>query len=276
MQTSFSGAVTVVTGGASGIGRELCEQLARKGAIVVVADINGAQAQVVSDGINATGGRAEVVQVDVAQVAEVERLVNETAQRHGRIDYMFNNAGIGVAAEFSDLSLEHWRHLIDVNSMGVLYGTRAAYAIMREQGSGHIVNMASLAGLVPKPDSTPYTATKHAVVGFTRALRMEAAQYGVRASVLCPGFVRTPFYDAAITVNVDPTRAFGQKPLGQVGVHAAVTMFLKGVQKNRGLIVYPRRAKLLWYLDWFFPRLTDRIGMRMAREFRALHADRDS
>jgi len=276
MQTSFSGAVTVVTGGASGIGRELCEQLAHKGAIVVVADINGAQAQVVSDGINATGGRAEVVQVDVAQVAEVERLVNETAQRHGRIDYMFNNAGIGVAAELSDLSLEHWRHLIDVNFMGVLYGTRAAYAIMRKQGSGHIVNMASLAGLVPKPNSTPYTATKHAVVGFTRAFRMEAAQYGVRATVLCPGFVRTPFYDHAITVNVDPKRAFGQKPLGQVGVHATVTMFLKGVQKNRGLIVYPRRAKWMLYLYWFFPRLTDRIGTRMAREFRALHPDRDS
>src|ERR1700693_5234198 len=130
MTRSFHNSVAIVTGGASGIGRALCEELARRGAIAVVADIDYAGAQAVASAINAIGGRASAALLDVTRAADVARLVDDTARAPGRLDYMFNNAGIGVAGEVRDLSLDDWLKCIDINLWGVIYGTTAAYAAM--------------------------------------------------------------------------------------------------------------------------------------------------
>jgi NAD(P)-dependent dehydrogenase (short-subunit alcohol dehydrogenase family) len=188
--TRFSGATAIVTGGASGIGRALSEALARRGAPVVVADRNADGAAEVARAIVAAGGSARSEALDVTDAAAVERLVDETAREHGRVDLMFNNAGIAIIGEETDVSLDDWRKVVDVNLWGVVHGIRAAYPRMVRQGSGHIVNTASLAGLSPAPFEISYTATKYAVVGLSRALRAEAAAHGVKVSVVCPGFIQ--------------------------------------------------------------------------------------
>ena len=199
--------VAIVTGGGSGIGEALSQELARRGASVIVADINSADASRVAAQIGRTGGRAEARQVDVSSEDAVRRVVEETAVSHGRLDYLFNNAGIGIGGDARDLTAEHWHQVLGVDLFGVIYGTLAAYPIMTRQGFGHIVNTSSAAGLLPGPFNAPYNTSKHAVVGLSLSLRIEAADLGVNVSVVCPGFVRTNIYQTAVTVNIPAEKA---------------------------------------------------------------------
>src|SRR5262245_42224664 len=184
---SFHEAVAIVTGGASGIGAALGRELARRGSHVILADRQLEVASGVAASINAAGGKAEAVELDVRDAIAFDAIVALTIERHGRIDYLFNNAGIGVGGEIREYRLDDWRDVVDVNLMGVVHGVQAAYGRMIAQGFGHIINTASVAGLLPSPFMGSYTTTKHAVVGMSRALRLEAARYGVRVSTLCPG-----------------------------------------------------------------------------------------
>ena len=227
---AFNAQVAIVTGGASGIGRALCEELARRGAIVVVADINYAGAQSVAAAI---GGKARAAALDVTNAQDVERLVEDTIRAEGRLDYMFNNAGIGVGGEVRDLSLDDWRTAIDINLWGVIYGTTAAYAAMMRQGSGHIVNTASAAGLVGEPGLIPYSVTKSAVVALSTALRAEAHTFGVRVSVVCPGFVDTAIFENAIGVKIDKDEFLAKLPVRLVSAPDAAHAILRGVRAQR-------------------------------------------
>jgi NAD(P)-dependent dehydrogenase (short-subunit alcohol dehydrogenase family) len=148
-------------------------------------------AEEVASKICASGGNARAFNVDVTNFAAVEHLVQETVARAGRLDYIFNNAGIGIGGNASHFGIEDWNQMMDVNLRGVIHGVEAAYKIMVAQGFGHIVNTASLAGLTPSPGGVAYATAKHAVVGLSNSLRAESARMGVRVSVLCPGFVRT-------------------------------------------------------------------------------------
>ena len=187
MADSLEGKVAIVTGAGSGIGEAVSLELARRGARVVVADINGDGAKRVATAIAESGGQATASHVDVTQEQDVMRLVEETASAYGRLDYQFNNAGIAIGGDARDLTLDHWRRVLDVDLNGVLYGTLAAYPIMVRQGFGHIVNTSSAAGLLPTPLSAPYCTAKYAVVGLSLSLRAEGADLGVKVSVVCPG-----------------------------------------------------------------------------------------
>ena len=147
--------IAIVTGAASGIGRALVEEMGRRGAVVIGADLNGEQAKLVAGGIEKAGGRASAAVLDVSDAEAVKRLVEDTVRQHGRLDYLFNNAGIGIASRVQDMDLEDWNRILDVNLRGVIHGVYAAYPVMLRQGSGHIVNTASLAGLTPFPAGRP-------------------------------------------------------------------------------------------------------------------------
>jgi NAD(P)-dependent dehydrogenase (short-subunit alcohol dehydrogenase family) len=255
--------ITIVTGGASGIGRALCEALARRGDTVVVADIDLPGAEKVANAIGAAAAR-----VDVRHAAEVQALVDDTVRRHGRLDLIFNNAGIGAGGEVRDLTLEHWRTTIEINLMGVVHGMAAAYPVMVRQGAGHIVNIASLAGLIASPGLAPYATTKGAVVSLTAALRAEGEALGVRASVVCPGFVDTAIFDNAIGVKLDKQDLLDRLGLPIMPAADAARAILDGIARNRGVIVFPGCARLLWRLTRFTPWLMAPLHRHMLRRLR--------
>ena len=160
--------VAIITGGASGIGKAVCAALGREGATVAVADVDGPGAAATAESIRAAGGKAESHVLDVTRTADLERLIDDVAAVHGRLDYMFNNAGIAVGGELRDLTPADGKRVVDLNLMAVIHGSMAAYRAMIRQGHGNIVNTASAAGLPPSPILAAYSATKFGVVGFSR------------------------------------------------------------------------------------------------------------
>ncbi len=264
---AFDDAVAIVTGGASGIGRALAEALARLGATVVLGDRQAELAEEVAAGIRSHGGEARAEALDVADFPAVERLVRGTAEGHGRLDYIFNNAGIAIAGGVELYSLEDWYQVLDVNLRGVVHGVHAAYPVMCEQGFGHIVNTASLAGLTPTPMTVSYTATKHAVVGLSTALRIEAAAMGVHVSALCPGVIRTPILDGGkygkILLDIPPDflQRFIER-LQPIDAGRFAELALRRVAANQAIIIVPGRWKLIWWLH----RLSPSLGRYLSRK----------
>jgi NADP-dependent 3-hydroxy acid dehydrogenase YdfG len=265
----------IITGGASGIGRPLAEHLANAGIEIVVADRQMAAAEAVAAGIRARGGTAVAAEIDVRDAERFRALVQETVERAGRLDFLFNNAGIAVGGEAREFEPADWDDVIDVNLRGVAHGICASYPVMIRQGFGHIINTASMAGLTPVPLHISYTATKHAVVGLSMALRIEARRHGVRVSVLCPGAIRTPILTSGtfgrlkpgldqtvVTALAEELRPMDPARLARRVWHA--------VQRNRAIIVEPRRWRAVWYLDrlspWLFQQLAGLLIRRVERE----------
>src|SRR5262249_23872580 len=153
------------------------------GAFVIVADINLSKAEQVVVGIRQDGANAGAVSLDVADEAAVNKVVNDIVAAHAHLDFMFNNAAVATVGELRDGNTADFQRVVRVNLLGVVYGTVAAYRVMLRQGFGHIVNLASMAGLMATPLLTAYSATKWAIVGFSTALRAEAEGLGVKVSV---------------------------------------------------------------------------------------------
>ncbi|HOT46067.1 MAG TPA: SDR family oxidoreductase [Spirochaetota bacterium] len=270
MKNPYKGKTAIVTGGASGMGRSLCRGLAARGARVVVADINGEEARRAVDEINAMGCSARAITLDVGDESAVFRAVEEAAAELGSLDYYVNNAGIGISADARDLTIGQWRKIFDVNLFGVLYGTMAAYAVMARQGSGHIVNVASMAGFAPFSINAPYTAAKYGVVGLSQALRHEMEGLGVRMTLVCPGIVRTSFYDAIEIVGTDRETYMEFMPRRLITPDRAAEIILDGVAREKTMIIFPFHAKVLWWISRFAPSVMTFINRKMVREYRSL------
>ena len=263
----FDNATAIVTGGASGIGRALAEELVKRGCEVVLADLQIELAEEVASEIRVAGGKAEALELDVSNFSAVECLLQETVERTGRLDYMFNNAGIGIGGDVSLHSIEDWDRIIDVNLGGVINGVQAAYRIMLHQGFGHIVNTASMAGLMPSPGTVSYATTKYAVVGLSKSLRPEAALAGIRISVLCPGVIRTPILEGGkygkALVNISPERLRDMwERLKPMPSNIFASKALNAVAKNKTIIIIPSWWKLFWWIN----RLSPSLGISLAQK----------
>lgn len=265
MTIDYDGAVAWVTGAGSGIGRSLCGALAERGATVVATDID-------SDGAETTAGANpdSVVarQVDVTDAEAVAASIRSTVHDFGRIDLVFNNAGIiGPPGELRLVQPHHWDVVLDVNLRGVINGVSAAYPIMIEQGGGQIVNTASASGLAPTPGAVAYSTTKHAVVGLSRSLRIEAAVHGVGVTVLCPGALETPILDVELPADladhddfwIADTRKLVRRSTGIKDPGDFARFALDKVADNHAIVVYGRRTRALTTVSRLAPGLMDRL-----------------
>jgi len=275
MTNHFRDKVAIVTGGASGIGRALCEELGHRGsAMVVVADINAEDAQQVTSSITSAGGQACAACLDVSREEDVQDLVDSIGARYGQLDFMFNNAGVAMCGEVRDMSLEQWQRIVAVNLWGVIYGTTAAYRLMLHQGQGHIINTASLGGLIPEPMATAYVTTKHAVVGLSTSLRAEAAGLGVKVSVVCPGMVRTQALDNATYIGVGREAAIAEMTaMGMADLTKSTRSILRGVERNQAIITDTRLTRLLWRLYRVNPSILSPFLKRGVSDIRALRLE---
>jgi NAD(P)-dependent dehydrogenase (short-subunit alcohol dehydrogenase family) len=259
MRSSVSGKVAFVTGGASGIGAALATKLVDGGAEVWIADRQVDSAQDLAQRLNSGGAKAHAIELDVRSYPSFERAVAEAVGQSGRIDYLFNNAGILVNGEVDSYTLDDWNDVFDVNLRGVVHGIQAVYPIMIGQHSGHIVNTASIAGLVATmPGPASYTATKHAIVGISKSLRIEAERHGVQVSVLCPGMVSTPMLIAETSRGMAPER-FAERAL-------------RAVLRGDAIIVLPTWWKAFWYLERFSPALSMRVAKAMLKRAREMQS----
>ena len=199
VSSTFSGKTAIITGGTSGIGLALVHALAARGAHVVAASSDAEKVKRTRAALEASGGEAH--QLDVRDRAAFRELVRDVGSARGRVDYLFNNAGIAVLGEARDHTDQDWDDLLDVNLRGVVNGVCAVYPRMIEQGAGHIVNMASLGGIVATPFNSGYTATKFAVRAVSEGLRQEAGDK-LRVTVISPGIVQTNFADGVTSAEV--------------------------------------------------------------------------
>lgn len=268
----FKGKVAIVTGGASGIGRSVGRELVRRGATVVLADLNKELLDETAGSLSDAGSRVEAAALDVTDVDAVKELVDRTVSQHGRLDYMFNNAGIAVVGYTKDFSYDDWRSVLDVNLYGVVNGVFAAYPVMVKQGFGHIVNTASLAGLVPAAGEISYTASKYGVVGLSHALRLEAAEHGVKVSVVCPGFIETPIFYNAKLLGLDRTKMIESIPK-PTSPDECASVILRGVERNKATITVTRLAKILWILQRISPAFIFWIGKGYTKKMGELGAE---
>ncbi|UCD85967.1 MAG: SDR family NAD(P)-dependent oxidoreductase [Deltaproteobacteria bacterium] len=261
--------VAIITGAGSGIGWALAEELARRGAHVVISDVNTERIEKVGESIKKAGNKVTVLTVNVSDFEAVKKMVEVTMAEHGRLDYIFNNAGIAVGGEARDFSIDDWRSVIEINLYGIVNGVAAAYPIMLRQGSGHIINIGSIEGLIPIPGAISYVASKYGIVGLSNALRVEAADLGVNVSVVCPGYIETPIFYESKVVNVDRekvleliTRRQGLSP------EECASEILRGVERNKATIIVTKFAKFLYLLQRTSPGLVLWLGKLYGRRLR--------
>jgi len=191
MNENISGKVVVITGASSGLGEATARLLANQGATVALAARRAERIDTLAAEINAAGGKALAVATDVTDREQVKALVDASAERFGRVDVMLNNAGLMPLAPLEELKTNEWDQMIDVNLKGVLNGIAAALPYMKEQKSGHFINVSSVYGHKLGPDATVYCATKFAVRALSEGLRQEVKPYNIRTTVISPGAVAT-------------------------------------------------------------------------------------
>lgn len=265
----LTGRVVVVTGAGSGIGRELAVHAARRGATLSLCDRDEAGLEQTLDLVRASGANAEGQVVDVSDAEQMAVFGKTTIEQFGAPDLLINNAGIAVIGGILDTTLADWGRLLGVNVMGVVHGINAFVPAMAERGGGHVVNVASAAGLLANPQLGGYSATKHAVVGLSEALRIELAPHRVGVTAVCPGII-----DTAITRNsayrggdaaarkAKTAKTYARR--GYTPARAAANI-LKAVDRNRAVAPIAPEAHVMYVLSRIAPPLARRLSALMAK-----------
>lgn len=236
MDEYYNGKIAIVTGANSGIGYAVSEELLKRGATVYLAGRNPEKIARAAEQLTAYGDRVRTLVMDVTKEEQVQRGIEETAAEAGRLDFLFNNAGVGGTIPFEIVTLEDWKTIIDTNLWSVIYGVHFAVPIMLRQGSGHIVNTSSIAGIVPPPFQALYSLTKYGVTGMTECLKYEFAEKGLHFSTICPANIATPIFNKSIDGKA---RGDLKIPDDAYPVEKAASLILDRVAEQKGIIVVP-------------------------------------
>jgi short-subunit dehydrogenase len=249
--------IAIITGASSGIGEATARRLARDGMNVTLAARRQHELERVAGEIQASGGRALVVPTDVRDRAAIHRMVQATLDKWGRIDVLLNNAGIGYSKRVVNLDPDQVRAQVDVNLVAVIECAQAVLPAMLKQKSGHIINVASIAGLIGLPGSSTYSATKSAVISFSDALRREVRTSGIHVTALCPGFVATSF--SPRLKKIAEGRPDAQRLPGVMKAEYVADRIADIIQRPRRRVIIPPGWGLLAAIGQAFPWLTDLV-----------------
>jgi NAD(P)-dependent dehydrogenase (short-subunit alcohol dehydrogenase family) len=200
----FEGRVALVTGGAAGIGRAICLQLAREGAVAAVADRADEGGSETLALIEKSGGTGLSLRMDVSREPQIADAVAQVLRRFGRIDALFNNAGVELSRALHDTTTEEWDRVLDVNLKGMFLVSRQVLPVMMRQGRGAVVNTSSISGLLGWPGSAAYCASKGGVIALTRQMAVDYAPHGIRVNCICPGSTLTPMIERLFGIEKDP------------------------------------------------------------------------
>jgi NAD(P)-dependent dehydrogenase (short-subunit alcohol dehydrogenase family) len=228
--------ICIVTGGNSGIGYALCEELLKRGATVYMAGRNPEKVASAAEQLSEYGDRIHTTIVDVTVQEQVEKAIEDAAVEAGRLDFLFNNAGVGGTLPFEKATLEDWKNIIDTNLWSVIYGVNTAVPIMLKQGFGHIINTSSVAGIIPFPFQALYSLTKFGVTGFTECLKYEYAEKGLYFSTVCPADIATPIFKKSIDGEIHDEVKI---PEGTYPADKAAIDILDKVAEHKGIIIVP-------------------------------------
>jgi len=272
----FAGRRALVTGAASGLGRALALALAERGADVALVDLDEEGIGATASMVEAKGRRCLSHRADVSDWEDMRAMADGVISEWGGVDLLVNNAGVGVGGELKDVPVEDFRWIVGINLMGEIHGVKLFLPGMLERGYGHILNVASLSGLVVLPLHLPYTTTKFALLGFSEALWIELRHRGIGVTVLCPGAIRTNIMRGTRTHAGDGSAMRSarrwQEVLERKGKEPeeVAEIALRAVEKGRFLALTGPEAYLLYYMKRLAPGLLRRgvagITARLARE----------
>ncbi len=243
----------VVTGAASGFGRDIAIALGRKGSRVLVADLDMKEAAITSTMVEQAGGAGEVYRCDVTRVEEVQAMADHVFAAWGGLDLLVNNAGVAAAGVVGNMPIEDWHWLMNINLWGMVYGCHAFIPRMKQSQRGHIINVASLAGIVSLPEMACYNVSKAAVISLSETLRGELAPFGIGVSVVCPSFFNTNLLrDMRYCDEFQCTFAHAAFDNARMTSEDVAGLVLKAWEKNRLYVLPQASAKM----QWFFKRLS--------------------
>ncbi|MFO1376984.1 MAG: SDR family NAD(P)-dependent oxidoreductase [Steroidobacteraceae bacterium] len=264
---SLSSRVALVTGGTSGIGAAVCHELAAHGARVMLAGLDDAAGETMVKALCAAHGDAAAayVHADVAVLSEVQSMVAATTRLFGRVDILVNNAGVGNFGETPDLAPEQWDRVLAVNLNSIFHGCRCVVPLMRQQGGGAIVNIASVSGLAADYAFTAYAASKGAAINYTRALALDHARDRIRVNAVCPGLIDTPLTAGALAMESVRDTWLASIPLNRPGEPEEVARLVRFLVSDEasymtGAIIPVDGGLMAWTGQPNMPRLLGQAG----------------
>ncbi|MCK9151049.1 SDR family NAD(P)-dependent oxidoreductase [Methanobacterium alcaliphilum] len=241
----YDGKICLVTGANSGIGYAISEELLKRGAIVYMLGRNPKKVEKAIEQLSKYKDRIHTIIADVTIQEQIEKAIKDTAEEAGSLDFLFNNAGVGGTLPFETATIEDWKNIIDVNVWSVIYGVNTAVPIMLKQGSGHIINTSSIAGLIPLPFQALYSFTKFGVTALSECLKYEYAEKNLRFSTICPSNIATPIFKKSIDGTVHDQIKI---PDDAYPADKAAKLILDRVSENKGIIVVPEDEQIdFWH-----------------------------
>jgi NAD(P)-dependent dehydrogenase (short-subunit alcohol dehydrogenase family) len=264
-----SGRRVLVTGAGSGLGRAIAARFAADGCRVLLTDVNAAAATEAAAGIGEPS-RVAALPLDVTDDAAWEHARAWCAEHWGGLDILVNNAGVAAAGRVDAIPIEDWRWILETNLMSVVRGCRTFVPLLKAQGHGHVVNVASLAGLLTPPAMGSYNVSKAAVVALSETLRSELQPYGIRTTLVCPGFVRTNL--AASVRSPDPAMVDLTHKLvtgSKLSAEQVAEQVVSAVNRGRYLVLTERIGRVAWLAKRYAPALVHRQTVAAARRLRA-------